>query len=420
MTANLAGARKARLNATAVALSLVSALAILIGIVVIGRNLVLSSTEATDFAQYYLAGKRTLEGLSIYNGLIPAAEAIGLRGLWIDSFPYPPLFALMVMPLSTLPYSWALLVWYSLSLIFFDASLLLVMLARGIEIPPYRAVLLSGLLLFLLPTFIHLSIGQVELLLLLVLVAAWRGYRQGNRWLPGALVGLATGIKLFPGALLLYFITKREFKSLVAATVTLLGFLAVTVASLGLPEHLDYVRKALPAVAPFLSSLGNHSLSGLVYSGFWLVQSSGQWPGPSPVAVCLAALLSLSALGATCWACWGGEQSRGSLDLEFSLFFIAMILVSPISFVYYQVFLIFPLLIFVGAPWHVRGRSRLAFSLVLICSFISYYLPLLPALLGLGEKVPDLFILARIFPVLAFYAWNISLLARVKRLAASG
>jgi hypothetical protein len=34
----------------------------------------------------------------------------------------------------------------------------------------------------------------------------------------------------------------------------------------------------------------------------------------------------------------------------------------------------------------------------------------------LGEKVPDMFILAQIFPVLAFYAWNISLLARAKRL----
>ncbi len=59
------------------------------------------------------------------------------------------------------------------------------------------------------PLLRNLEYGQYYLLLLLLITAALWSYLQDKRFLSGVLLGVASGLKIFPVFFLLYFLRKR-------------------------------------------------------------------------------------------------------------------------------------------------------------------------------------------------------------------
>ena len=224
--------------------------------------------EVRDFFQEWASGKNYREGLPIYTDQTIAVQryldAVPTNRLYIHVNAHPPSSVLVALPLSWLSYADAFLTWNLLSLGALAVSLALIV--RQLQIPCTIWWLLAGaaLLLVCAPFREQVLHGQLNLILLLLIVGAWAAERSGRPVLGGVLIGLATAIKLFPGFFILYFALRREWRSLAAAIIGLGAVTLLTLAIFGLDAYRDYLSQGMPAAAACRGDWLNASLAG-----FW-------------------------------------------------------------------------------------------------------------------------------------------------------
>jgi hypothetical protein len=133
---------------------------------------------------------------------------------------YLPFFVIFMTPWSLLPLPVAAAAFTLLSLALFGLTVALVerILTGGGSPAPRRSTLLAvGLVL----PYVHATavLGQVNLLLLFLVVAAWFLAERGREWGAGAFLGLAALVKLLPALLILYFALRGRWRVAVAATL---------------------------------------------------------------------------------------------------------------------------------------------------------------------------------------------------------
>ncbi len=170
-----------------------------------GREM-LAGYDAWDFFPTYYAAKNILSGTDIY-------AYCGVGSYYTRS----PVFALILYPLGLLPrnmssFIWCLLSAAALAAIFVICEKLFLKDAKNknffwIVIAPVTLLLLSR------PLASGFLLGQVDLLMLgLVMLALF--FKEKNRLVTAALFfALAVNIKLTPLAFLLYFLLKKEIAS---------------------------------------------------------------------------------------------------------------------------------------------------------------------------------------------------------------
>lgn len=173
-----------------------------------------------DSLVYHAAGQKLFAGGDVYAGPLTLA----VDGLQMY-FTYPPIALVILSPLSLLP-----LPIYTLLIIAATIAatcLLVVEIARATKVRlPAGAALLGANALFLTDPFLaNISLGQINIFLLLLAVADFTLIPQKRR---GILTGLAIAIKLTPAVLLLYFLVSKRFRelgqiALSAVAATLLG-----------------------------------------------------------------------------------------------------------------------------------------------------------------------------------------------------
>ena len=154
-----------------------------------------------DFGAYYAAAERLLDGSPLYEtGSTGVSEYVATEA--VPDWVYPPVYALVVVPFTILPYRIATFVWaYACSFIFLWTAL--VWLARELGYRPSAVRLAIGgvLLLVYPPIGIALKLGQVTVAIVATLTAATavavRAKRRKARLLSGALTGVAVLVKPF-------------------------------------------------------------------------------------------------------------------------------------------------------------------------------------------------------------------------------
>ncbi|MBF6065934.1 DUF2029 domain-containing protein [Nocardia terpenica] len=213
-----------------------------------------------DLSVYQIAGNRVLDGISVYD-----TPLLGnTRGVW--EFVYTPFAALLFVPLAALrgdvftvvgavgnAAMLAASVWAALSLLGFRRDVRLAVLTLPI----------SGLLMWCEPIRETMAFGQVNILLLL-LVLADMALPDSSRW-KGALTGIAAGIKLTPALFIVYLLITRRYRAMwtaigsLAATM-ILGFavLPKDSATFWSGAFADPARVGVP------QNPGNESLRGMV------------------------------------------------------------------------------------------------------------------------------------------------------------
>ncbi|MQY27510.1 glycosyltransferase 87 family protein [Nocardia aurantia] len=173
-----------------------------------------------DLGTYQIAGQRVVDGISVYDSPLRGHT----RGVF--EFVYTPFAALLFVPLVAmhgLVFTWiggllnfAMLVgsaWAALSLLGYRRDLRL--LATG--------PLIAALLLWIEPIRSTMAFGQVNILLLL-LVLVDLALPDSSRW-KGALTGVAAAVKLTPVFFVLYLLATRRYR----AAATAVGAIVVTV-----------------------------------------------------------------------------------------------------------------------------------------------------------------------------------------------
>jgi alpha-1,2-mannosyltransferase len=304
-----------------------------------------------DLDVYRRAGQAVLDGTPLY-------EAPGDRLV----FTYPPAAALVSVPLAPLPQRVANLTWTLVQVLVLCGLVSIAFRALLARLRPDRRVLTLGLVaaaLALTQPFVeNLTLGQVNVVLAGLVVADLLARR---RWWPqGALIGLATALKLTPGIFALYLAVTRRWR---AALVAASSFLAVTVVTgLVLPEASSrYWTEELRATERIggLAYTSNQSLRGVVER---LV------PGEARAAVWLLAAGAMAVVGLRRAA---AAHRRGDEVSAVAIVGLVGVLVSPIAWIHHLVWMVFALGALVGDG---RDRRRVA----LAAAVVAFMIPRLP------------------------------------------
>lgn len=289
-------------------------------------------------------------------------------------FTYPPFAAILFYPLHFLPFGFVAVVWQLLTVAALYGVVRIAMtmtLGDDARDPAIRtaAVLWTALGMWLEPVRSTLDYGQVNVFLVLAVLAAARSSRW---WVSGLLVGVATGLKLTPAITGLYFLARRQWLVVVASVV---AFGATVLASLVIirPETRRYFGDLIgdaDRIGP-VGSAANQSLRGMIS------RLAGHDIGTGPVM-----LLAIGVAAIVCVLAWRALEPEDRLGQLLIVQFFGL-LASPISWRHHWIWVV-PLLI-----WLVHGRLgnrvgarvlAVAWSLTMLAGLSSLLLLLQPSM----------------------------------------
>jgi len=169
---------------------------------------------------------------------------------------YLPFFTLFMLPWSFLPLPAAAALFALLSVALFGAGVVLAeqLLNDGVRRGPRPATYLA---LALVAPYVHSCavLGNVMLLVVFLVLAAWYLLEHQRDAVAGAALGLATLVKLLPGLLILFLLLKRRWTAAGVALAVVLGLgFGLPAASVGPSaawrEHRAFAARAIGGHSP--------------------------------------------------------------------------------------------------------------------------------------------------------------------------
>jgi alpha-1,2-mannosyltransferase len=273
-----------------------------------------------DLNVYRTGGLSVLQGQPLYTMLTPPPQ--------LFPFTYPPAAALFAVPLALLPWpaaqlAWvpfiylplAVLVWFSF------APLLRRVPPGGLRAAAFAVIFTACAYLF--PMRDQMRFGQVDTVLLAMAVADCAA--RSPRWPRGALVGLATAIKLIPGVFIVYLWLSGRRRAAVTAAVTALA--CTLGAWLLLPrDSVNYWTSVIFQSGRLGSNAGtsNQSLRGMLLRLFL--------PGQAPGALWAVAAMVVAVAGFAV----ARRLARQSREMEgIAVTALLAVLLSPVSWIHH-------------------------------------------------------------------------------------
>jgi len=211
-----------------------------------------------------------------------------------------------------------------------------------------------------------IAFGQIDLVLLFALTAALWALRAERDGLAGALVALGALFKLYPVALLAFFVLKRRWAGLWGFALGMLLFNALAVAVMGWEMHRVYLFEVLPKIGGTTAWIENQTLSGFVAR--LAVSPMSATIFQDQTLRLLGTALSASAALVVCALALIPTDGRSpAFALQYGLFLLLMVLCVPAAWMHYQTLLVLP---FAAMLLHLQGRrAPLGFLLALGLSF---------------------------------------------------
>jgi hypothetical protein len=171
----------------------------------------------TDFQPYWTASKAISMGENPYTYLAQFN---------IFPYKYPPLFAVLLLPLTKLPILSAQRIWIIINeILLWSAVVLSVSLVRK-QMSIWQLLVVGCAVLGFYPVYTSLKLGQVSILLyFLVTLSIWL-WQRDKRVLAALMLALAGVVKVLPLILLVYLFWKREYR-MTLYTILFAGILVI-------------------------------------------------------------------------------------------------------------------------------------------------------------------------------------------------
>jgi alpha-1,2-mannosyltransferase len=273
-------------------------------------------------------------------------------------FTYPPVSAILAVPLTLVSFQAAKTAWMILTVGVLAVAVGIgfwPLLSRAKDYAPALFAVLLTACAFLEPVRQVITYGQVDLLLLVACVVDCCAKRTW--WPRGLLIGLATAIKLEPGAFIIYLlITKRRKEALVAG----LSFVAATgLAYLISPSvSRTYWTSAIFNTARLggNASAANQSLRGLI-----LRMHLGSASVPVWVVVALVVGTAGFLAARECW-------KRGHEVAGVTITGLLSALLSPVAWIHHLCWVVLAIGVIVGAG---RSYRRIAVAVAAFGLFLT-------------------------------------------------
>lgn len=356
---------------------LVVALAVLVQLLVLARiRLTAVGPQGGDLCQDVVAVHRMLRGQNPYVRL----TACGPLAFSL----HPPFSLLVVTPFAVWPVAVAGLLWDLTSLGMLTLALALIARELRLTLQPAYLALLLALLIFWPPLLDTLLEAQMSLALLLLLTLAWRWIRRERPALAGIALGLAAALRLFPALAALYFLLRRDWRALWGMAASFVAASLLALPFVGVNGYKSLVGNSVPNTsAAWGRSPHNASLWG--FADHLIAGSGAGRVGAVLVAAYLAALAVVT------WRNRGRASRADAVTLL--MYSPAMLLVSPLGWQYYFVFLLPPVILVAHAagwlgPPALSSLSQPAVGgmRVLVATFLAllwlYRIPFVVSALG--------------------------------------
>jgi alpha-1,2-mannosyltransferase len=199
-----------------------------------------------DLQVYVAGGAHLLAGEPLYAG-----------GVLLDlPFVYPPIAAVLFAPLTFVPLTLLKIAWTVVGV----ALLVAVVRRCAPGLPPGTIVLLVALALWLDPVRTTLYLGQVNVVLLALVVL---DLTRRSRW-TGVGLGIAAAVKLTPLLFVAYLLLTRRFRAAATALATFVGATALGVLVAPADSAQYWLRGTFLAADRISAVAGpsNHALAG--------------------------------------------------------------------------------------------------------------------------------------------------------------
>src|SRR5262245_4813306 len=135
-------------------------------------------------------------------------------------YPNPPIMALMLRPLAELPPVVGALLWFYLKVGMAAAAFWACVRMVQTGSRPFPATAkAAALLLCASPLIGDLQHGNINILILFLVIASLYAFYRGYDWLAGVILALAICCKVTPALFVLYFLWKRQWKLLAACLI---------------------------------------------------------------------------------------------------------------------------------------------------------------------------------------------------------
>jgi alpha-1,2-mannosyltransferase len=304
--------------------------------------------DLEDLAVYRAAGRAVVHRHSVFGSYVHDQLRLPLP------FIYPPFAALLAAPFSWLPEKTANLAWTAATIVVLAAVVRVCfapLVRRFGRAAPFALVLILAAVAALSPVEDHLRFGQVGIPLMACCI--FDCMVEHPRWPRGALVGLASAVKLVPAIFIpyLWFSGRRRAAGVATATfgaLTLIGFVVTP------GDSWDFFHSKIfePTSPTFFS---NQSLEGILQRAI-----GGPWRVFWLAAVVVVFVYGLRA---------AVEASRGGEELRaVAIIGLVGVLVSPISWIHHLVWVVPAIAVIVGAG---RYRAQVALAFLVTALFVA-------------------------------------------------
>jgi len=306
-----------------------------------------------DVIQMYLLSRAMLHGIDPFLPLPAlAARLLGttpgydIAALFPHPTPYPPTLGFLAMPLALLDYPTAAVVWLGLELILLAVDVWLLGRVVGVQLSLFAVLTLAVSSIAWDPVIQDLSWGQLDLLLLALVIGMVLALRRGDQRLAGFLLGLTILVKPVFGPVFVLFVLTKRWRLLGTCVMTVFAAYFIVGCIVGFGRLTEYFTQSLPATASYYkSATGNMSLWTLGWRLF------GGTNGVFDHAISVPPLVNIPELAtatsvvvpAMVFVAVGLAARRSrSLEVAISVMVCVSIVVSPIAWRHYLVIAALP------------------------------------------------------------------------------
>ncbi len=288
-----------------------------------------------DFVNYFGGAQAAAHGTDIYADF---KRSWGSEA-WVVAYIYPPFFALVLAPLTSLGLLAAARIWLlAVHAAFFGSLALILRIHPELSRSGRRLLLLASF--GFMPVYLNLKFQQVATVWLFLITAALWAVLRRRDGPAGAFVAAAASLKVSPIFLIPLFARLGRWRVAVLATVMLVAVTVVTM--LAAPGSWQFFTVVLPRIGLGTANWDNGSIDGLVSR---IVQLAPDLFGGATQTVAKVAIVAVALIvvGVTlCYARGIGDQAW-SLRLGVAALMSSLLIVSSVTWQHHLVTLLLPI-----------------------------------------------------------------------------
>lgn len=334
---------------------------ILVGLVSMVRYFPLFFPPAQyDFRAYYAAGYAVIHHLPIYEKHLDYQPV----------FLYMPITAVLFVPLAWFPMVTALWIWYVINLVVWGSWVWL--LITHVPLRPWHQFAVIATALVLPASVDTLLLGQITHLLMLGIVAALALLRRGLSGWAGVIVGLVIIIKVQLLLLALLFLWRKDIRGTLTTLITVIvgiitsawvfGWTTLWVWMRAIQSRADY-SAIFPVNQSLRAAITRFFEPQIIQTRVLGTDNNQQIPVYALLTPAwLAQWVVVSIIIGIGWYTYQRARTITDSDLQAAIVLPIMVLVTPLSWDSYMVYLLWP----IAWLWATARHTHNVFWLTLI------------------------------------------------------